>query len=161
MNNVWQEQIGLPIARCSHRRGNPPCMHCALRMHQKPPALHCLTPATRRSVTAQQSAAYKLAMKTHTHPGSRPRSLRTVQRPTSLLTRRHRPHLLLLRRRVNLQNAEAERAGRGGGRETEVEGESEYEKEGDADNKEITEATERGIKRHAAAQRERALAPHR
>ena len=46
---MWQEQIGLPIARCSHRRGTPPCTHCALRMRQKPPAIHCLTPATRRS----------------------------------------------------------------------------------------------------------------
>ena len=46
---MWQEQIGLPIARCSHRRRTPTSTHCALPMHQKPPALRCLTPATRRS----------------------------------------------------------------------------------------------------------------
>ena len=137
-------------------------MHCALHMHQKPVCAplsdSCHTQVCDCTALCCIQACYE---NSHSPRLTTRRSLRTVQRPTSLLTRRHRPHLLLLRRRVNLQNAEAERAGRGGGRETEVEGESEYEKEGDADNKEITEATERGIKRHAAAQRERALAPHR
>ena len=98
-------------------------------MHQKPPALRCLTPATRRSVVTKHTTAYSHALKTNTLPPFTTTVHTRVNHPKIPPhgRHRHRPHLHL-RHLALLQTREAERGrGRGSASRREAEGETEAE----------------------------------